>query len=157
LFFFEKYFSIESMRVLVQRIESAEVRVDGETVGRAGRGLCLFVGVAVEDSTAEADFLADKAIHLRIFEDAAGKLNRSVADISGDILVVSEFTLYGDCAKGRRPSFSHAAPPEKARGLYDYFVGKVKESGLHVATGRFQTTMAVTLVNDGPVTLMLES
>lgn len=144
------------MRVLVQRIDSAEVRVDGEIVGRAGRGLCLFVGVALEDSTANAEFLVDKAIHLRIFEDAGGRLNRSVEDIRGDILVVSEFTLYGDCAKGRRPSFSRAAAPEKARVLYDYFVDKVQSSGLHVATGRFQTTMAVTLVNDGPVTLMLE-
>jgi D-aminoacyl-tRNA deacylase len=157
LFFCEKYFSIESMRVLIQRIESAEVRVDGEIVGAAGRGLCLFVGVAVEDSTADADFLADKAIHLRIFEDGNGKLNRSAADVNGDILVVSEFTLYGDSAKGRRPSFSRAAPPERARELYEYFVGKIKESGLRVATGRFQTTMAVSLVNDGPVTLMLES
>ncbi len=145
------------MRVLVQRIESAEVRVDGEIVGRAGHGLCLFVGVAVDDAKADADFLADKATHLRIFEDAGGKLNRSIADIAGDILVVSEFTLYGDCAKGRRPSFSRAAPPEKARELYEYFVERIKASGLRVATGRFQTTMAVSLVNDGPVTLMMVS
>lgn len=145
------------MRLLIQRIESAEVRLDGEVVGRAGRGLCLFVGVAVEDSTADADFLAEKTIHLRIFEDDGGKLNRSVSDLHGDILVVSEFTLYGDCGTGRRPSFSRAAPPEKARELYEYFVGKLKESGLRVATGRFQAAMAVTLVNDGPVTLMLES
>jgi D-tyrosyl-tRNA(Tyr) deacylase len=117
----------------------------------------LFVGVAAEDSNADADFLAEKAIHLRIFEDAGGKLNRSVSDIQGDILVVSEFTLYGDCAKGRRPSFSRAAAPEKAQELYDYFIGKLKASGLRVATGRFQTAMAVNLVNDGPVTLMLES
>jgi len=157
LFFFRKYFSIDAMRLLIQRIESAEVRVDGEVVGRAGRGLCLFVGVAAEDTTADADFLAEKAIHLRIFEDADRKLNRSVSDLHGDILVVSEFTLYGDCARGRRPSFSRAAPPEKARELYDYFVVKLKESGLRVATGRFQTAMAVSLVNDGPVTLMLES
>ena len=145
------------MRLLIQRIESAEVRVDGEVVGRGGRGLCLFVGVAAEDTTADADFLAEKAIHLRIFEDADRKLNRSVSDLHGDILVVSEFTLYGDCARGRRPSFSRAAPPEKARELYEYFVVTLKESGLRVATGRFQTAMAVSLVNDGPVTLMLES
>src|SRR5262249_7368331 len=145
------------MRLLIQRIESAEVRVDGQIVGRAGRGLCLFLGVATEDSRADADLLAEKAIHLRIFEDDGGKLNRSVSDIRGDILVVSEFTLYGDCAKARRPSFSSAAAPEKARELYEYFVGKLEQSGLRVATGRFQTTMAVSLVNDGPVTLTLES
>ncbi len=144
------------MRLLIQRVAAAEVRIDGEVVGRAGRGLCLFLGVASGDSTADADYLAEKAVHLRIFEDAAGKLNRSVSDLRGEILVVSEFTLYGDCGKGRRPSFAGAAPPEKARELYEYFIEKLQASGLRVATGRFQATMAVSLVNDGPVTLMLE-
>ena len=131
--------------------------VDGEVVGEADRGLCLFLGVAVGDSPAAADYLSAKAAELRIFEDESGKLNRSVKDIAGEILVVSEFTLYGDAAKGRRPSFSRAAPPEEARKLYDYFVERLAARGLRVATGRFQAHMDVSLVNDGPVTLMLES
>ena len=131
--------------------------VAGETVGETGPGLCLFLGVAVGDSPASADNLAAKAAELRIFEDESGKLNRSVKDIGGEILVVSEFTLYGDAAKGRRPSFSRAAPPEEARRLYDYFVERLAACGLRVATGAFQTHMEVSLVNDGPVTLMLES
>lgn len=145
------------MRLLVQRIKGAKVSVDGEVVGEAARGLCLFLGIAVGDSPASADFLAAKVVELRIFEDESGKLNRSVKDIAGEILVVSEFTLYGDAAKGRRPSFSRAAPPEEARRLYDYFVARLAASGLRVATGRFQTHMDVSLVNDGPVTLMLEN
>jgi D-aminoacyl-tRNA deacylase len=145
------------MRLLVQRIKRATVGVDGEVVGEAGPGLCLFLGVAAADLSADADYLVTKTVDLRIFEDASGKLNRSVREIHGDVLVVSEFTLYGDCAKGRRPSFSRAAPPEKARELYEYFVRKLADAGLRVATGRFQSKMEVTLINDGPVTFMLES
>ena len=145
------------MRLLVQRISGAKVSVDGEVVGEAGRGLCLFLAVATGDSPAAADYLAAKAAELRIFEDESGKLNRSVKDICGEILVVSEFTLYGDAAKGRRPSFSRAAPLEEARRLYHYFVERLAACGVRVATGRFQTHMDVSLVNDGPVTLMLES
>jgi len=133
------------------------VSVDGEVVGEAGAGLCLFLGVGAMDSTAEADHLAAKIADLKIFEDGSGKFNRSVKDTGGDILVVSEFTLYGDCAKGRRPSFGRAAPPERARELYDYFVRKLSDLGLRVSTGRFQSKMDVSLVNDGPVTFMLES
>jgi D-aminoacyl-tRNA deacylase len=157
LVFRTKIFLLDSVRLLVQRIKGAKVSVGGATVGETGPGLCLFLRVAVGDSPAAADALAAKAAELRIFEDESGKLNRSVKDIAGEILVVSEFTLYGDAAKGRRPSFSRAAPPEEARRLYDYFVERLAASGLRVATGRFQTHMEVSLVNDGPVTLMLES
>lgn len=145
------------MRLLVQRIKRASVSVGGEVVGEAGPGLCLFLGVAATDLPADADYLVTKAADLRIFEDASGKLNRSVTEIRGEVLVVSEFTLYGDCAKGRRPSFSRAAPSEKARELYEYFVRKLTDCGLKVATGRFQSKMEVSLVNDGPVTFILES
>ena len=145
------------MRLLIQRIKGAKVSVAGEIVGEAGRGLCLFLGVAWGDSPAAADFLAAKAAELRIFEDESSKLNRSVTEIAGEILVVSEFTLYGDATKGRRPSFSRAAAPEEARRLYDYFVERLAACGLRVATGRFRTHMEVSLVNDGPVTLMLEA
>lgn len=131
--------------------------VDSEVVGEAGAGLCLFLGVAATDSTADADHLAAKASELRIFEDGSGKFNLSVKETGGDVLVVSEFTLYGDCAKGRRPSFSRAAPPDKARELYDYFVTKLRGFGLRVSSGRFQAKMEVSLINDGPVTFMLES
>jgi D-aminoacyl-tRNA deacylase len=143
--------------LLIQRIKGAQVSVAGEIVGEAGRGLCLFLGVAWGDSPAAADFLAAKAAELRIFEDESGKLNRSVTEIAGEILVVSEFTLYGDATKGRRPSFSRAAAPEEAQRLYDYFVERLAACGLRVATGRFRTHMEVSLVNDGPVTLMLEA
>jgi D-tyrosyl-tRNA(Tyr) deacylase len=145
------------MRLLVQRIKRAEVSVDGDIIAKAGSGLCLFLGVAREDTAADADYLAAKIAELRIFEDENGKLNKSVAEINGDVLVVSEFTLYGDCGKGRRPSFSRAAPPDEARKLYEYFIEDLKNSGLRIASGRFQSTMQVSLVNDGPVTLILDS
>ena len=145
------------MRLLLQRVTKGAVASEGEECGRIGAGLCLFLGVAREDTEQDADYLAEKAVGLRIFEDEAGKLNRSLLDARGEILIVSEFTLYGDCAKGKRPSFSRAAAPETAQRLYDYFVGKLKETGLKVATGRFQSKMQVTIVNDGPVTLLLES
>jgi D-tyrosyl-tRNA(Tyr) deacylase len=144
------------MRVLVQRITQAKVTVEGAEVGRVGTGLCLFLGIAKDDTRQSAEYLAAKIADLRIFEDENGKLNRSLGETGGEVLVVSEFTLYGDCSKGRRPSFSQAAPPEDARRLYDYFVLKLKDLGLKVATGNFQAKMEVSLVNDGPVTLIID-
>jgi len=145
------------VRLLIQRIKEGKVVIEGEEVGRAGPGLCLFLAVSKEDAQEDADYLAEKAAGLRIFEDEAGRLNRSLVDTRGEILVVSEFTLYGDCTKGRRPSFTQAASPEEAERLYKHFVRKLQAMGLKVATGRFQTKMGVSIVNDGPVTLMLES
>ena len=145
------------MRVVIQRVTRAAVTVDAVTVGETGPGLLILLGVAVPDTEADAHFLADKVLHLRIFNDEAGKMNRSVRDINGGLLVVSQFTLYGDCRKGRRPSFDAAAPPEHARALYEAFVQMLRASGLPVATGVFQAHMAVSLVNDGPVTLIIDS
>ena len=145
------------MRLLVQRIKEAKVSVGGEGIGKVGAGLCLFLGIAKGDTTENADALAEKIAELRIFEDENGKMNRSVRDVQGEILVVSEFTLHGDCSKGRRPSFSQAAPPEAAEPLYDYFVQRLKDLGLKVATGKFQAKMEVSLINDGPVTFILDS
>ncbi len=145
------------MRLLVQRIKEAKVSVGGEEIGKVGAGLCLFLGIAKGDTTENADALAEKIAELRIFEDENGKMNRSVRDVQGEILVVSEFTLHGDCSKGRRPSFSQAAPPEAAEPLYDYFVQRLKDLGLKVATGKFQAKMEVSLINDGPVTFILDT
>jgi len=145
------------MRLLVQRIQKGKVTVAGEQIGSAGAGLCLFLGIAGGDTEEDANYLADKTVELRIFEDDTGKFNRSLQDVHGEILVVSEFTLYGDCAKGRRPSFSQAAPPQEAERLYHYFVQRLKDSGLKVATGKFQAKMEVSITNDGPVTFILES
>ena len=145
------------MRLVIQRIKEAKVSVEGTEIGKAGAGLCLLLAVAKEDTTESADRLAEKIAALRIFEDENGKMNRSVTDVRGELLVVSEFTLYGDCLKGRRPSFSRAAPPPEAERLYNYFVQRLKDLGLQVATGKFQAQMEVSLVNDGPVTLILDS
>lgn len=145
------------MKAVVQRVAQSSVSVDGETVGAIGPGLMVLLGVAAEDSEKDADYLADKIINLRIFEDESGKMNRSLADTGGAMLVVSQFTLLGDCRKGRRPSFVHAAPPEKAEALYDYFGRTVQQRGIETATGRFRAMMQVSLINDGPVTLILES
>ncbi|MBI1993792.1 MAG: D-tyrosyl-tRNA(Tyr) deacylase [Deltaproteobacteria bacterium] len=145
------------MRLLVQRIREGKVIVAGEEIARAGSGLCLFLGIARGDTEEAADELAQKAAGLRIFEDEAGKLDRSLADVHGEVLVVSEFTLYGDCSKGRRPSFSRAAPPREAEALYDYFVERLRNTGLKVATGKFQAKMEVSITNDGPVTFILDS
>ncbi|RMH71222.1 MAG: D-tyrosyl-tRNA(Tyr) deacylase [Gemmatimonadetes bacterium] len=144
------------MRILLQRVREARVRVEDTIVGEIGQGLLLLVGVGHGDNTPEADFLAEKCLNLRIFEDDAGKMNLSVKEIGGGILAVSQFTLYGDCKKGRRPSFTKAAPPEQANSLFEYFVEKLRQSDLHVQTGQFQAKMAVELINDGPVTFMLE-
>jgi D-tyrosyl-tRNA(Tyr) deacylase len=143
------------MRVVIQRVSEASVTVGGETVGRIGRGLLVLLAVARTDSEREAEQLAAKIAHLRVFEDEAGALNRSVVDVGGAVLVVSQFTLLADCRRGRRPSFGEAAGPEQAERLYRLFVERLSGMGLAVATGRFRARMAVALVNDGPVTLIL--
>ncbi|HKP12953.1 MAG TPA: D-aminoacyl-tRNA deacylase [Blastocatellia bacterium] len=145
------------MRAVVQRVTSAKVEVDQQTVGETGKGLLVLLGVAREDEQADADYLADKIVNLRVFRDDAGKMNGSLADAGGAMLVVSQFTLYGDARKGRRPSYIDAAEPQKANALYEYFVGRVRAQGVHVETGVFQATMQVHLVNDGPVTILLDS
>jgi len=145
------------VRFLVQRVSRASVTIDGKLESLIGKGLLVLIGIAANDSRADADYLCAKLIHLRIFPDGEGRMNRSVLDIGGSLLLVSQFTLYGDCRKGRRPSFDAAAPPAVARELYEYAVSRVRESGLPTCTGVFQAEMAVELVNDGPVTLLLES
>ena len=145
------------MRAVVQRVSRAKVTVAGEIAGEIGQGLLVLLGVGHEDSVASAEYLADKIVGLRIFEDDAGKMNRSVAEAGGAVLAVSQFTLYGDVRKGKRPSFDDAARPERARELYEHFVAHVRASGLRCETGRFQEMMEVELVNDGPVTILLDS
>src|SRR5438270_3883174 len=145
------------MRIVLQRVTQARVEVAGETVGSIGPGLLLLVAVAHRDTHRDADFLAEKTAHLRIFQDDARKMNRSVKDTGGGILVVSQFTLYGDCRKGRRPSFDAAAPPDQARQLYEFFVSRLRDTQLPVQTGIFQAEMQVYLINDGPVTFVLDS
>jgi len=144
------------VRLVIQRVNEASVTVGGQIVGRIGLGLCILVGIAKDDNPAKAIALADKVKNLRIFADEAGKMNRSVADIGGAILAVSQFTLYADCRKGNRPSFTEAAPPAMAEALYESFAQALRNAGISVATGQFQAHMQVTLVNDGPVTLVLE-
>ena len=145
------------MRAVVQRVSQCSVAADGKTVGSIGAGVLVLLGVARGDAASDADYLAEKIVNLRIFEDDQGKMNRSLLDTGGAMLVVSQFTLLGDCRKGRRPSFIRAAAPDEAQTLYRYFCDKVGEKGVLVATGRFQAMMAVSLVNDGPVTLVVES
>jgi len=145
------------VRAVVQRVSRAKVTVSGEITGEIGPGLLALLGVAHGDTQADADYLADKIAGLRIFEDEAGKMNLSVTDIGGAILAVSQFTLYGDVRRGKRPSFDSAAPPQHARELYDYFVERIRASGVHCETGRFQETMKVELANEGPVTILLDS
>ena len=145
------------MRAVVQRTGWSEVMVGDECVGRAGFGLTVLLGVGREDDAADAVYMAEKISRLRIFEDEAGKMNRSVLDVSGQILAISQFTLYGDCRKGRRPSFDTAAAPETARNLYEKFVDELRAQGLSVECGRFQAEMKVSLENQGPVTLLLDS
>jgi D-tyrosyl-tRNA(Tyr) deacylase len=145
------------VKVVLQRVSQAAVRVNGEVVGGIGSGLLLLVGIGQEDEEADLAWMADKVAGLRIFEDDAGKMNRSVSDVNGSVLSVSQFTLYGDCRKGRRPNFMAAARPETASALYDRFNGLLRARGLPVETGRFGAMMDVSLVNDGPVTLILES
>ena len=145
------------MRAVVQRVRRAKVTVAGEIAGEIGHGLLVLLGVGRDDSAASAEYLADKIVGLRIFEDDAGKMNRSVAEVSGAVLAFSQFTLYGDARKGKRPSFDDAARPGKARELYEHFVERVRSSGLRCETGRFQEMMEVELVNEGPVTILVDS
>ena len=145
------------MRAVVQLVKRAEVRVGEEVTGRIGAGLVVLVAVGKGDTPATADGLAEKIANLRIFADDQGKMNRSLIEISGQVLCVSQFTLYGDCRKGRRPSYDQAAPPDQAILLYESFVQSLRALGIHTETGRFRSMMEVELVNDGPVTLLLDS
>lgn len=145
------------MRCVVQRVKEASVTVAGEVVGKIGPGYMVLIGVSVEDTEKDVRYMADKVPNLRIFEDAEDKMNLSLKDVGGEILAVSQFTLYGDARGGRRPSFITAARPEAANELYEQLVASWREQGIHVETGRFRTHMEVGLVNDGPVTLLLDS
>jgi D-tyrosyl-tRNA(Tyr) deacylase len=145
------------MRVVLQRVTEARVEVEGQVVGSIGPGLVALLGIARTDTRSDAEYLADKVAGLRIFPDEEGKMNRSLKDTGGSLLVVSQFTLYGDCRKGRRPSFDLAAPPEQARALYEYFLQSARARNVPVEAGVFQTMMAVHLVNDGPVTIICDS
>jgi D-aminoacyl-tRNA deacylase len=145
------------MRAVAQRVSEAAVRVEGRVVGQIGAGLLVLLGVALGDTEQDADALAEKISHLRVFPDEAGQMNRSVREVNGSLLVVSQFTLLGDCRKGRRPGYSGAAPPEEALRLYRHFVLRLREAGLPVEEGVFQAMMDVSLVNQGPVTLLLDS
>ena len=145
------------MRAVVQRVRRAQVVVAGKVTGQIDRGLLVLVGVSREDTQADADYLADKIAGLRIFEDGSGKMNLELSAVRGAVLVVSQFTLYGDVRRGKRPSFDAAAPPQQARLLYEYLVERIRALGLVCQTGQFQQTMQVELVNDGPVTILLDS
>jgi len=145
------------MRAVVQRVSRCRVTVEGNVVGEIGAGLLVLLGVSKTDNEAAADYLVEKIIGLRIFEDAEGKMNLSVQDSGGAVLVVSQFTVYGDVRRGKRPSFDAAARPEEAKRLYEYFVGKIRGTGLHCETGQFQAMMEVELVNSGPVTILVDS
>ncbi|MGH9503087.1 MAG: D-aminoacyl-tRNA deacylase [Terriglobales bacterium] len=145
------------MRAVVQRVSRARVRVGPEVAGEIAGGLLVLLGVAKEDGESDADYLADKIVGLRVFEDAHRKMNTAVGEAGGSVLVVSQFTLYGDVRHGKRPSFDAAAPPERARTLYEYFVERIRAAGLRCETGHFQEMMQVELVNDGPVTILLDS
>jgi D-tyrosyl-tRNA(Tyr) deacylase len=144
------------MRVVLQRVKNAQVTIAGKTVSRIEKGILLLIGVHKDDTHEKADFLAAKCVDLRIFEDSDGKMNLSLNEIKGEVLAVSQFTLFGDCSKGRRPSFIEAAPPEMGREIYDYFVSQLKKHTANVQTGIFGAMMNVELINDGPVTLILE-
>lgn len=144
------------MRAVVQRVKKAFVSINGKEIARIGHGLVVLIGITHSDSQKNADFLAEKIVNLRIFEDRDGKMNLSGLDVGAEFLVVSQFTLYGDCRKGRRPSFTDAAVPEKAVPLYEYFVDRLRSYGVKVETGRFQAKMLVGLENDGPVTFIVE-
>lgn len=145
------------MKVVLQRVSQAEVTVNGQSIGRIGRGLVLLIGVGHGDREEQARYLAEKCLNLRIFEDDEGKMNRSLLDVGGQILAISQFTLYGDTRKGRRPGFTDAAPPEIAEPLYERFVELLRDGGVKVETGRFGARMSVRIHNDGPVTLILEA
>ena len=144
------------MRALIQRVSSASVSIDGKIYGKIGKGQVILLGIANEDNETDADWLINKCLNLRIFNNDKGQFDLSLLDISGEILLVSQFTLYADCQKGRRPSFTDSASPELAQPLYDYFVSEIKKSGLKVETGIFGADMSVDIKNDGPVTILLE-
>ena len=145
------------MRAVIQRVKESSVSVNNGIVGKISKGFLVLLGVAESDRPGDADYLSEKIIHLRIFEDENGKMNLSLLETGGEMLVVSQFTLLGDCKKGRRPSFVNAAGPEKANELYEYFVKKIRNKGISVETGQFRAMMDVSLINDGPVTLIVES
>ena len=145
------------MRVVIQRVKQAHVEVDGQVTGAIGPGLLVLLGIAKTDSAKQVEYLVEKVLGIRIFPDADGKMNRNIAEAGGSLLVVSQFTLYGDCRRGRRPSFDLAASPQQAAGLYDYFVSAARKSSVPVETGIFQASMQVHLVNDGPVTIICDS
>lgn len=145
------------MRAVVQRVSSSKVTVDEEVVGKVNKGLLVLLGVTHDDTSKDVDYMVDKVTNLRIFEDENDKMNLSLKDVDGEILAVSQFTLYGDCRRGRRPSFSDAARPDVANPLYEEFVQKVRDLGINVGTGKFGAHMMVDLTNDGPVTILLES
>ena len=145
------------MRVVLQRVSSASVKIDGVITGEIGPGLVLLLGIAKDDAPEDVEYVVNKCTGLRIFGDDQGKMNRSLHDVGGEVLAISQFTLFGDTRKGRRPSFESAAPPEKAEPLYELAVERLRERGIRVATGRFGAYMEVSLVNDGPVTLTVES
>ncbi len=145
------------MRAVIQRVNRAKVKVSGNVVGEIGPGLLVFLGVGKEDTSADAEYLLEKIVNLRIFEDEAGKFNLSLLDCAGEMMVVSQFTLYADCRQGRRPSFTAAAPAEMARSLYELFLERARQKGLRVAAGIFQARMEIELINAGPVTILLDS
>jgi D-tyrosyl-tRNA(Tyr) deacylase len=145
------------MRAVIQRVSRAEVRVGDEVAGKIDHGILLLLGVSSDDTERDAEYLLEKTVNLRIFEDRDGKMNLSLLETGGELLVVSQFTLYGDTRRGRRPSFIRSAPPDRANELYEYFVRSAREQVANVATGRFQAMMDVELINDGPVTIMLDS
>lgn len=157
LIFQDMWGGVLELRALLQRVARCAVRVNGQEVSSIARGILVLLGVSVEDEEEDARFLADKVAHIRIFEDEQGKMNLSLREVGGEVMVVSQFTLYGDARKGRRPSYTKAAPPEKAEPLYRYFCKQLESRGLNVVTGVFGAHMEVELVNDGPVTLLLES
>ena len=145
------------MKAVIQRVSQAEVRVNAKRIGAIGKGILIFIGISKEDTSEDADYLIQKIVQLRMFEDDEGKMNLSAIDVGGELLAISQFTLYGDCRKGRRPSFDKAADPQKGEELYDYFVSELRKQNLKVETGQFQAMMDVDLVNDGPVTFILQS
>lgn len=145
------------MKAIVQRVKNAHVRVEDIRISEIGTGLLVLLGIQEGDLEKEADFLVDKILHLRIFEDGQGKMNLSLKDVQGELLVVSQFTLLGDCRKGRRPSFTRAAAPDRAKALYEYFIHRARESGMAAQSGQFQALMEISLVNQGPVTLILDT
>lgn len=145
------------MRSVVQRVSKAAVQVNGQVIGETRMGILALIGIGLDDGSEDIRWMADKLIGLRIFEDQEGKMNLSLPEVGGEILLVSQFTLFGDCRKGKRPSFSHAAPPERAKEIFEELVANLRHQGIRVETGEFQAHMEVTLVNDGPVTILLDS